>query len=116
MYCNQGFKNLICSEVINNRYLYHYLSAKKEYLNSLGRGATFKEISKSIVENIEIPLPSLESQQKLVRQFELINKLILERKCQISKLEQFTQSKFEIQQSLEKLETLKKSLMQQYFG
>ena len=94
MYCNQGFKNLICSEVINNRYLYHYLSAKKEYLNSLGRGATFKEISKSIVENIEIPLPSLESQQKLVRQFELINKLILERKCQISKLEQFTQSRF----------------------
>ena len=24
MYCNQGFKNLICSEAIYNRYLYHY--------------------------------------------------------------------------------------------
>ena len=25
MYCNQGFKNLICSDVIYNRYLYHFL-------------------------------------------------------------------------------------------
>ena len=31
-------------------------------------------------------------------------------------VEQTDKSKFEIQQSLEKLETLKKSLMQQYFG
>ena len=29
MYCNQGFKNLICTEKINNRYLYWFL--KKEY-------------------------------------------------------------------------------------
>ena len=29
---------------------------------------------------------------------------------------QIDKSKFEVQQSLEKLETLKKSLMQQYFG
>jgi len=53
MYCNQGFKNLICSKQINNRFLYWYLKGHKEYLNSLGRGATFKEISKEIVENIE---------------------------------------------------------------
>ena len=50
MYCNQGFKNLICSDEICNEYLYCYLKSKKEYLNSLGRGATFKEISKKIVE------------------------------------------------------------------
>ena len=54
MYCNQGFKNLICSDEICNEYLYWYLKSKKEYLNSLGRGAPFKEISKKIVENIEI--------------------------------------------------------------
>ena len=94
MYCNQGFKNLICSEVIDNRYLYHYLSAKTEYLNSLGRGATFKEISKSIVENIEIPLPPLEKQRRLADQFEQINQLIFLRKTQISKLDQLVKSRF----------------------
>ena len=49
MYCNQGFKNLICSDKIDNRYLYWFLKGNTEYLNSLGRGATFKEISKRIV-------------------------------------------------------------------
>ena len=44
MYCNQGFKNLICSDKINNRYLYWFLKRNTEFLNSLGRGATFKEI------------------------------------------------------------------------
>jgi type I restriction enzyme S subunit len=31
-------------------------------------------------------------------------------------IKQVDKSKFDVQQSLEKLETLKKSLMQQYFG
>ncbi len=62
MYCNQGFKNLICSDRIDNKYLYWYLKGHTEYLNSLGRGATFKELSKSIVENIEILLPDLDEQ------------------------------------------------------
>lgn len=47
MCCNQGFKNLICSDAVYNEYLYFFLKSKTNYLNSLGRGATFKEISKS---------------------------------------------------------------------
>ena len=62
MYCNQGFKNLICSDRVDSRYLYWYLKGHTDYLNSLGRGATFKEISKTIVENIGIPLPDLNKQ------------------------------------------------------
>ena len=75
MYCNQGFKNLICSKEIYNKYLYFFLSSKTEYLNSLGRGATFKEISKKIVENIEINLPSIEEQNIIAEQFEQLNEL-----------------------------------------
>ena len=68
MYCNQGFKNLICSDRLNNEYLYWYLKSKNEYLNSLGRGATFKEISKSIVESIEITLPPVDVQIEIAKQ------------------------------------------------
>ena len=64
MCSNQGFKNIIPSNKINSIYLYYWLLLKKKYLNSLGRGATFKEISKTIVSNIEIPLPPIELQQK----------------------------------------------------
>ncbi len=45
-------------------------------MESLGRGATFKEISKQIVANIEIDIPDLCEQHKIVRVLERINKLI----------------------------------------
>ncbi|WP_181463229.1 restriction endonuclease subunit S [Anaerobiospirillum thomasii] len=62
------------------------------YLNDLGRGATFKEISKSIVEKIAVPAPPLEVQDKF-----------------ISFIDQIDKSKFILQQMIEKLELLKKS-------
>ena len=63
-YCNQGFKNIICNAKVLPRYLYTLLLFNTEYLNSLGRGATFKEISKSIVESIRIPLPTIDQQKQ----------------------------------------------------
>ena len=43
MYCNQGFKNLICSQKIYNRYLYWFLKGNTEYLNS----KTFVRVSRN---------------------------------------------------------------------
>lgn len=94
MYCNQGFKNLICSEKIYNRYLYHYLKSKAEYLNSLGRGATFKEISKAIVENIEIPLPPLAEQRKIAAALDKVSDLIAKRRQQLTKLDELIKARF----------------------
>ena len=98
-YCNQGFKNIICNEMIRPRYLYALLLFNTEYLNSLGRGATFKEISKSIVEGIKIPLPNIEAQ----KEFEYF--------C-----EQVDKSKVVVQKALDEAQLLFDSLMQQYFG
>ena len=98
-YCNQGFKNIICNQDINPVFLYSLLRMNTGYLNSLGRGATFKEISKAIVENIRIPVPPKMQQDRFA-----------------AFVEQTDKSKLAVKQSLEKLETLKKSLMQQYFG
>lgn len=99
MYCNQGFKNLICSKSLNPIYVYYLLKFNTDYLNSLGRGATFKEISKSIVENILIPIPLLDVQNKFADFVKKTDKL-----------------KEKIKHSLAALELLKKSLMQKYFG
>lgn len=94
MYCNQGFKNLVCSKQINNRFLYWYLKGHKEYLNSLGRCATFKEISKAIVENIEICLPTLEKQEKYADILEQCNGIIQIKKGQLRKLDTLVKSRF----------------------
>ncbi len=94
MYCNQGFKNLICSERIDNRYLYWYLKGHTKYLNSLGRGATFKEISKSIVQNIEIPLPDLDEQVSYANTLKKCWDLRLIQKEQIQLLDNLIKSRF----------------------
>ena len=94
MYCNQGFKNLICSSQIYNKYLYFFLSCKTEYLNSLGRGATFKEISKGIVEEIEIPLPDMVAQKQIADEFEQIRGLERAYHKQISTFDQLVKSRF----------------------
>ena len=94
MYCNQGFKNLICSERINNRYLYWFLKGNTEFLNSLGRGATFKEISKKIVASIEINVPPMEQQLVAVNNLERIAAIIQLRKQQLQKLDELVKARF----------------------
>ncbi len=94
MYCNQGFKNLICSEKINNKYLYWFLKGNTAYLNSLGRGATFKEISKGIVFEIEINVPDIETQGEVVAALEKVSKVIVLRKKELSTLDNLIKSRF----------------------
>lgn len=94
MYCNQGFKNLICFEQIYNKYLFWFLKGKSDYLNSLGRGATFKEISKTIVEKIEIPLPPLEVQHKIASILDTVSEVLKLRKQQLNELDLLVKSRF----------------------
>ena len=93
MYCNQGFKNLICSDKINNN-LYWFLKGNTAFLNSLGRGATFKEISKGIVSDIEINVPDAESQNRAVSNLEKLSEIIKLRKNEISELDNLIKARF----------------------
>ena len=74
MYCNQGFKNIIPRNVVSSIYLYELLKMETEYLKSLGRGATFKEISKQIVENIRVKVPPIELQNQFATFVAQVNK------------------------------------------
>ena len=94
MYCNQGFKNLICSNKISNKYLYWFLKGKKALLNALGRGATFKEISKSIVSEIEINVPDLVCQNEVVKTLEKVNSIISLRKQELHALDNLIKARF----------------------
>ena len=64
---NQGFKNLVVKkDKLHNEYLYYWLKTKVKYINSLGTGTTFKEVSKGVIENLLIELPKeLKDQQKI---------------------------------------------------
>lgn len=82
--------------------LSNYLNSTvlKEQLRSMAKGAVNQaNINAQELQSILIYLPPIELQEQFATFVEQVDK-----------------SKFEIQQSLEKLEILKKSLMQQYFG
>ena len=94
MYCNQGFKNLICSDVISNKYLYWYLKSKTTYLNSLGRGATFKELSKKILAEVELEVPHIKRQNEIVQKLERLCSIKKKRLEQLQKLDELIQARF----------------------
>ena len=66
MATNQGCKGLVPSAQLEHKFLYYYLSSIVDLLNELGSGATFKELSGGKLKEVEIPLPPLPEQQRIV--------------------------------------------------
>ena len=62
---NQGCKSLVLNEKINNIFLYYYLTVSTEYLNSLGSGTTFMELSGTALGIVKVPFPSIQEQQQI---------------------------------------------------
>ena len=63
---NQGFKSLVCGDKVLPLFMYYWLATKVDLLKSISNGATFKELSKLALENVEIDLPNLQVQQHIV--------------------------------------------------
>lgn len=94
MCCNQGFKNLVCSSVINNEYLFLYLKSRTAELQAMGRGATFKELSKKNVAGFEINLPDINRQLDAVAKLTAIESQIARAKQQLDQLDSLVKSRF----------------------
>ena len=85
----------------NELYLYHAIRSNDVQYQFSGKvnGATVKNLNSDLVKNTYIKVPPMELQEQFAAFVEQTDKL-----------------KLAIQQSLDKLELLKKSLMQEYFG
>ena len=66
MATNQGCKSLIPKDGLDFSFLYYYLKANVELLESLGTGTTFKELSGTQLKTVEIPMPPLGEQKRIV--------------------------------------------------
>ena len=82
-------------KIISGCYLQYFIQSK----NYGGQGASIPQLTVPMIKNEQIPVPPIALQNEFAEFVKRTDK-----------------SKFEIQQSIDKLETLKKSLMQQYFG
>jgi type I restriction enzyme, S subunit len=66
MATNQGCKSLIPDGRLHHKFLYYYLSNIVDLLNSLGTGATFKELSGGKLKEVTIPVPPMPEQKQIV--------------------------------------------------
>lgn len=63
---NQGFANLICGPRLLPEFLAVWLPTQRDQLLKLAGGTTFKEISKSTLKGVRVPVPPLDDQRRIV--------------------------------------------------
>lgn len=106
-YCNEKFAvstDCFVTQTKNDKetfakFIYYYLSGNMHLLENGFKGAGLKHISKGYIEDLEIPLPDLKSQQKIAEILDIADQL-----------HQYNK------QLIEKYDTLKKSLFLEMFG
>lgn len=86
-----------CKPLCNPEWLYHFL--KYDDLGRLATGAAQPGLSVKSLRKVPVDVPSMEQQLKFVAFTAQVDKL-----------------RFDVQQQIDKLELLKNSLMQEYFG
>ena len=76
------------------KYLYYFLISKNGYLNQQGTGSTFKSISKKIIFDLSIPVPSLADQQSISGEIDCLNEMIALKQEQLKEFDKLAQSIF----------------------
>jgi len=66
MSTNQGCRGIVPGRNLFTEYLYFYLLNSVDLLNNLGTGATFKELSTNALKSVEVPIPPLPEQKRIV--------------------------------------------------
>jgi len=100
---NQGFQSFLLKNQNDKYFFYFLLRNNKEYIESYAPGATFKDISKSRIEEIEFAIPSYEQQIE-------IGKKMVKVKNNIEKKSKLYKSKYE------ELLKLRKSILNKEFS
>lgn len=80
--------------VCDQKYLWYVLESKVDELNAKGTGSTFKAISKKILAETEVNLPSLEEQRRIAAILDKVTNLIEKRQSQLDKLDLLVKSRF----------------------
>jgi len=79
-------------QIVNIKYTYYFLKGNMHILEKGFRGSGMKHISKSYIENIKIPFPSIEEQNRTVTILDKVQLLIDKRTESIALLDELLQS------------------------
>lgn len=87
-WCSDGSFWIGHSALLNDKYVYYYLSPKESYFASQKRVGGVPTIDRSTVENVEIPVPPLPVQEEIVRVLDTFTELQAELQAELQKRKQ----------------------------
>ncbi|SHE58096.1 restriction endonuclease subunit S [Caloramator proteoclasticus] len=93
---NQGCKSLVAIKKANPKYFYYWIFSINFYLNALGQGTTFMELSNDNLSMVGLLIPPICEQEEIAnfldKKTSEIDSLINDIKQQIQKLKEYRQS------------------------
>ena len=95
---NQGFQSIVLKDGINPYFIFSMSDSIKEKAETVASGSTFLEISGKMLGNLDVMIPKKPEQDMIARYFESLDSLITLH-----------------QRKLEKLKTIKKSMLESMF-
>ncbi len=95
---NQGCKGLVPKIELSPEFYYYCLLSKRKLLENRSSGSTFKELTKDVLERVELPVPPLPEQKKIVEILSVVDERIET-----------------VNRKIEKIEKLKKKLVKTLF-
>ena len=63
---NQGFKSVVTNERADPLFVYYLLKHNREYIEHLGSGTTFKEVSGKVMQSVKVRIPQDVHYQKKI--------------------------------------------------
>ena len=94
-YClGRGVAGLRPKAQLHDRYLWNWLGWAAPHLAAKGRGATFLQVNKTDVSEMQIPLPSLEEQKRIAAILDAADNLRTKRRQALTKIDTLTQAIF----------------------
>ncbi|MGK7754934.1 MULTISPECIES: restriction endonuclease subunit S [unclassified Roseovarius] len=94
MATNQGFKSFVPSNELDANFLFWWLNANRQRLEDLGTGATFKEVSKRVVSEVQIPLPPIGEQRRIAAILDKADAIRRKREQALDQADEFLKSVF----------------------
>jgi type I restriction enzyme S subunit len=91
---NQGFKSFVTEDAVDPEYLYYCLQWKTPEIEHIAEGSTYTEISKRDMVKVEIPLPPLDVQRRIVTVLDRTDALRTKRQQAIGRFDDLLQATF----------------------
>ena len=90
----RGLAAITIENDAERNYVFHFLKAQNKELNNKGTGSTFKAISKSVLEEVQVPVISKEQQEISMKLMDIIEQIIHQRKQELQRLDELIKARF----------------------